>query len=61
MDTEIRQAVEARGFKYVRVDWDRIETPGYFDYNHLNRNGARDFMALFADEVKPSLVADTGN
>ncbi len=60
MDTEIRAAVEARGFAYVRIDWDRVASSAYFDYNHLNRRGARDFMDLFAARVRPALIADAG-
>ena len=60
MDTRIRQAVEARGFAYVRIDWDRVASDEYFDYNHLNRRGARHFMTQFADRIKPLLLADTG-
>lgn len=60
MDTVVREAVEARGFAYVRIDWDRIESDAYFDYNHLNGRGARSFMALFAAAVQPELMADAG-
>ncbi len=60
MDTVVRGAVEARGFTYLRIDWDRVESHAYFDYNHLNGRGARSFMALFAEEIEPDLIADAG-
>ncbi len=48
MRTEIRPQVEARGFAYVRVDFDQLGDTDYFDHNHLNSRGAERFNRLIA-------------
>jgi hypothetical protein len=48
MRTTIRPQVEARGFPYVRVDFDQLTDADYFDHNHLNSQGAETFNRLMA-------------
>lgn len=53
MREHVRPEVERHGFAYLRVDFDRLEDRHYFDYNHMNSEGA----ALFNDMLAP-LLAD---
>lgn len=52
MDTQVRQAVESRGFRYVRVDFDQLSSSQYFDYNHLNSDGADRFVRMLTAELR---------
>jgi hypothetical protein len=52
MRERVRPAVEARGFRYVRVDLDRLEDAHYFDWNHLNSRGVAVYTPLLADALR---------
>ncbi len=59
LDTRVGDAVIRRGFKYTRIDFDQLSSADYFDYNHLNSQGAEKFTALLAAklrEVEPSVA-----
>jgi hypothetical protein len=53
----VRAEVEARGFGYVRADWDRLSDEDYFDWNHLNSQGIAKYSALLA----PLLAKELGH
>lgn len=52
----VRRRVEARGFAYIRADFDRLTNEDYFDYNHLNSAGAEKYDAMVAELLAPHLV-----
>lgn len=55
LDQQVRQAAQARGFRYVRPDFDQLSAAHYFDYNHLNSQGAELYSSLLAEQIKPLL------
>jgi len=58
MRRKIQPMVEAEGFPYIRVDWDRFGAADYFDYNHLNSDGVEKFSPLIAEKIRPYLVKE---
>lgn len=52
MDRHIRPRVAARGFPYMRVDFDRLNDDDYFDYNHLNSRGIERFTPMLAAKLR---------
>lgn len=57
MRTRIQPRVEAAGFEYIRVDFDRFGDADYFDYNHLNANGVGKYVPALAAALRPHLPA----
>lgn len=53
-DTVQKKAAEF-GFPYVYVDFDKLGDEDYFDYNHLNSRGAKTFIPMLADQLRPYL------
>lgn len=49
---DVKDAVIARGFDFVNVDFDQLPDAYYFDYNHLNSQGVTAFSSLFAAKAK---------
>ncbi len=60
MRETVEQEVTARGFPYVRVDFDRLSDADYFDFNHLNQDGIRKYSLLLADRLRPILNLNDG-
>jgi hypothetical protein len=58
MRLRVRPEVERRGFRYVRVDLDRLTDGDYFDYNHLNSRGIAKFSTMLAHALAPRLAID---
>ena len=55
MRTVVQREVERRGFGYLRVDFERLHSEHYFDYNHLNMAGAAVFTPMLAAALRPFL------
>ena len=55
MRETVQKRVEDYGFRYVRVDFDRLTDEDYFDYNHLNSRGAKTYIPMLADQLRPYL------
>jgi hypothetical protein len=55
MVRRVRPAVEARGFIYLRVNWEAFTDEDYFDYNHLNRRGILKFSKMFSEALGPQI------
>jgi hypothetical protein len=53
MQSTVRRKVEEFGFRYTRVDFDRLTDEDYFDYNHLNSRGAETFTPMLAEQIRP--------
>src|SRR5262249_1788277 len=51
----VRPEVEACGFAYVRVDWDRFQDDDYFDYCHLNSKGGDAYCRLLSERLRSHL------
>ncbi len=52
MKNEIQPIVESYGFSYMRVNFDKLKTSDYFDYNHLNQDGVDRYSALLGPKLK---------
>jgi hypothetical protein len=48
MDRVAKPRAEARGFAYVRPDFESLPSEDYFDYNHLNSIGVEKFSEILA-------------
>jgi hypothetical protein len=55
MRETVEPEVTARGFPFVRVDFDLLSDEYYFDFNHLNQDGIRKYSRLLADKLMPIL------
>jgi hypothetical protein len=60
MREQVRREVNARGFPYVRVDFDQLSDADYFDFNHLNQDGIRKYSRLLAERLQPVLGRGDG-
>ncbi|MBD3867184.1 MAG: hypothetical protein IFK94_03580 [Acidobacteria bacterium] len=60
MRETVEREVTARGFPYVRVDFDLLSDADYFDFNHLNQSGIRKYSRLLADRLRPVLSRSDG-
>jgi hypothetical protein len=56
MNGKVRAAVEAAGFPYVSVDFDRFEDADYFDFNHLNSTGVQKFSDMVAPLLRDAMT-----
>ena len=55
MRRNVEPLVTARGFKYVRTDWDAFDDADYFDFNHLNSRGASRYTEQLVAALGPLL------
>lgn len=60
MRTRVQQTVEAKGFPYIRADFDQLTDEDYFDYNHLNSRGIEHFTPLLAKQLR-TVISDDSN
>jgi len=52
MRDTVQKTVESYGFQYLRVDFDRLSSEDYFDYNHMNSRGVEKFTPLFGNALR---------
>ena len=60
MRETVEREVVARGFPYIRVDFDLLSDGDYFDFNHLNQSGIRKYSRLLAERLGPVLESGDG-
>ena len=55
MQNVVRAEVEKRGIPYIRANLEAFTDSEYFDYNHLNSEGAPRYSQMVAQELRPIL------
>jgi hypothetical protein len=55
MRDTVAKRVREEGFTYIRIDLDQLGDDDYFDWDHLNDKGAKTFIPLMADALRPHL------
>jgi hypothetical protein len=49
----VGRRVREAGFPYVSVDFEQLSDEDYFDFDHINSRGARKFIPMLADQLRP--------
>ena len=53
----VAKRVQEAGFPYVSVDFERLTDEDYFDYDHINSRGARTFIPMLVQKIRPYVQA----
>jgi hypothetical protein len=56
MRETVERRVREEGLAYVRVNFDKLDDDDYFDWDHLNSKGAKTFIPMLANELRPYLA-----
>ena len=57
---QVKSEVSSQGIPYIKIDFTKLKTDDYFDYNHLNQKGINKYLPLLSSELKPLLGGADG-